>query len=280
MCVISLLAGILLPVLGKVKRQAKVLLGINNQGQIVLAVTQFAMDHNGRYPESVATIGSGRNWNWQEPTMLVSSQSRDAKSPRSVSFYLRTYIKNAKIMFCPNGPRKYKSLQKMWEAGDDWVHPKWGGKTPFFGTYCFYWNYMGFMEGREGPFRGPRSQFGSRKRQSSVLVSDYFGLGHWRNANTYGGNWQAYGSCEKFNNARTTLGTDVSSAFWSRLKTDSVNLKTLQVRLHAGFTDGHVESYTPSEVVMMRVSMRPDGGVAYPWGPGPGGFYVPRIALH
>lgn len=57
--IISVLMGILLPALGKVRRQAKTLIGINNQRQIVLAINCFAMDNDESYPESVATMKFG-----------------------------------------------------------------------------------------------------------------------------------------------------------------------------------------------------------------------------
>ena len=55
--IISALMGILLPVLGKARYQARTLIGISNQREIVSGVSLFASDNNEQYPESVATIG-------------------------------------------------------------------------------------------------------------------------------------------------------------------------------------------------------------------------------
>ena len=54
--IISALMGILLPALGKVRQQARTLIGTNNQRGIVSSVNLFASDNNEQYPESVATL--------------------------------------------------------------------------------------------------------------------------------------------------------------------------------------------------------------------------------
>jgi prepilin-type N-terminal cleavage/methylation domain-containing protein len=283
MSIISLLAGILLPALGKVRRQAKTLMGMNNQRQIVLVVNRFAMDNDDGYPESMATtteFGSD-TWYWQEPTMMTACYPRPSLAHRSISAYLHSYIEDASILFCPSAPEKYKYLQQAWDAGDDWNNPESTFPRDLVsGTYCFYWNYIGFLEDGKPPFRGPRNSAAGRG-ESKLLVSDYFGFGHWRNDNTYG-SVEAYGSCEEFNGAGITAGTEFSSAFWSRLESDgNISLDTLKIKLHAGYTDGHVESYLPSETVPMRVSTVPDGSVPYTSGAkgDPGVFYWPRNGI-
>jgi len=200
---------------------------------------------------------------------------------RAMSEYLRSYIQGASTMFCPNAPRKYRYLQQAWDAGDTWDNPAQAtpNRDAMHGTYCFYWNYLGILE--EGLFRGPRDLSGGRGI-SKLLVSDYLGFGHWRD-NLFYGNWRAYGSCESFRGANVTPGESKKwvgeSAHWSHLKSDSFNLNTIDVKLHAGFADGHVESYGPSDVVLMRVSRTSDGSDAYPDGMGPGIFYLPASGL-
>lgn len=276
--VVSLVMAVALPVLGKVRRQTQTMLGMSNQRQIVYAVNLFSIDNNGRYPESVATIGTTRTyWHWKEPTMMTNCEARSAQVHRSVSAYLRSYIEDASVMFCPSAPREYKYLQESWDAGDGWDNPQTPPlpppsllQDPVQGMYCFYWNYVGFLEGDGGPFIGPRAASGGRG-QSRLLVSDYLGYDQVYSRN-------AYGSCEKFGRANITEGSQVSSDYWSLLNLDGdITLDTLKIKLHAGYTDGHVESYAPSNVVPMWVSLEPDGSVRN-WTPGI--FYLPRGALH
>jgi prepilin-type N-terminal cleavage/methylation domain-containing protein len=275
--IMSVLMGMLLPVLGKARHQARTVLGINNQHQVVGVVNCFALDNDESYPPSVATIGHDNTWNWQEPFVITNYESRAPHLHRAMSEYLRGYIKDASSMFCPNAPRKYRYAQEAWDAGDEWdnpdtlVSPDW-----VVGTYCFYWNYTGLME--RGLFRGPRNPAGGRG-QSKLLASCYFGYDNWRNEKVYGTH-HAYGSCERFKRAGITPGQPVypaGAAFWSRLKADGVNLKTIDTMLHAAYTDGHVESFSASEVVTMRVIK--DQSTSTPYDYGPGDFYLPRNSL-
>jgi len=261
---------------------------MNNQKQIVLAVSCFATDNDDRYPPSMATMTyvdmtkfGTSTWRWQEPTMMTACYSRPSLPHRSVSAYLRSYIADTRILFSPSAPGKYEYLQQSWDAGDDWDNPESSYPTdPVYGTYCFYWNYVGFLGRDKSPFRGPRNSAAGRG-QSKLLVSDYFGFGHWRNRNAYGST-EAYGCSETFDGADITPGTEASSAFWSRLDLDgNIRLDSLRIKLHAGYTDGHVGSYWPSEVVPMKVSFTRDGSVPYPnwYSTNPGTFFLPKNGL-
>ena len=271
--IIALLMAILLPALGKVRYQARTLIGTNNQRQIVSGVSLFAMDNDEKYPESVATVGTGDNWNWSEPTMLAGYRKRSPMLYRSMSAYLRCYINNASTMSCPNAPKEHEYFQQAWDAGEDWGNPSAPMiKGPLTGTYCFYWNYVGFLGGHRDLFKGPRNSSGGNG-SSSLLVSCYFGYDHWQSRNEYS-------SCEKFRGAGLTEETWYASAYWSGLNSNT-NLDKLKVKLHAGYTDGHVESYYPSEVIPMEVIKNRSTVEPYRRGvgDGPGVFYLPRNSL-
>ncbi|MHC4460775.1 MAG: type II secretion system protein [Planctomycetota bacterium] len=259
--IISLLLAISMPILTKARRSAHSLIGVSRQRDTAFAVTIYALDNDNRYPDSIARPKLGSSSPWREPTIITAPGTQPN---RSLSTYLHTYIKNANTIFCPNAPRKYKQLQEIWDTGDDW-NDELGNQ--FFGTYCFYWNYIGYLEEKNYPFRGPRSSSDGRW-YSKLLTSDYLGFGHWRNVLTYGRH-DAYGCCDKFNGAGITKGTPVSADFWSRLKDDeNFGLDSIKIQLHASYTDGHVEGYWPSEVMTMRVVPCPTIG-------SPGNFYIP-----
>jgi hypothetical protein len=264
----SILLAVAIPALNKARRSASSLIGVGRQRDTAFAVTLYAQDNDNRYPESVARPKLGSSSPWREPTIITAPGTQPN---RSISAYLYTYIENANTVFCPSAPRKYEYLQKIWDAGDGWDN-KLGNQ--FFGTYCFYWNYIGYLEGKNYPFRGPQSSSDGRQ-YSKLLTSDYLGFGHWRNVLTYGRH-DAYGCCDEFNGAGITKGTPVSADFWSRLKVDeSFGLDSIEVRLHTSYTDGHVESYGPSDVMPMRISKTPDGTVPCPTIGSPGIFYIP-----
>jgi len=271
MSIISLLLGISLPALNKARHQARSLLGQSNQRQIVRAVNLFAMDNDDQYPESVATLGPESTWNWGEPTTLTSRESGPHRY-RSMSAYLWAYIPDARTLHCPQAPQRYKYLQAAWEAGEAWTNPDAPDiGASVNGTYCFYWNYTGLLQEQGQFFNGPRSLSGGF-RQSKLLVSCYFGYDHWQNPNVYR-------SCNKFKNADSTKETRYASSFWSGLDSDH-GLDTINIKLHAGYTDEHVESYGPAEVIPMEVIMNRSTVEPYLSGPGPGGFYLPRNGLH
>jgi len=269
--IMSLLMSILVPALAKVRLQAQTLLGLSNQRQIVSAVNLYSMDEDHRYPESVATIGFGSRWHWQSPTMLTGYKRRSPGLHRSVSAYLGEYIQDASIMFCPKSPEKYKYLQQAWDAGDEWDHPETDPvPDPVFGSYCLYWNYIGYLD-EESTFQGPKFLSGGRG-QSELLVSDYFGYDHWRSPNSYG-------SCEPMRGARIASGTDVSSDYWSFYTcAGNTEADKLGIELAGGYADGHVEKYSPSDVIAIQVAITSNGSVPYPKGMGAGMLYLPANA--
>jgi prepilin-type N-terminal cleavage/methylation domain-containing protein len=268
--VISLLLAILLPALSKIRQQAKTIININNQHQTINSVNLFSMDNSDRYPESVATVGFGSNWNWTDPTKLTSTQERAVGLHRAISEYLRSYLPTAEMLYCPNGPDKYKDLQAAWDAGDDWDNPD----SPFpldpvGGNYCFYWNYIGYLPDQDAQFFGPKTSVGSA-RTSRLIMTDYFGYDHWRSP-------YKYGSCERFKKSGIVPQTWKLSSYWYR--DDNVTLAGVNIKIRAAYTDGHVQTYSTADMVPMKVSINSEGTVPYPDGIGPGIFYLPRDAI-
>jgi prepilin-type N-terminal cleavage/methylation domain-containing protein len=275
--VISLLSMIVVPALSKAKKAARAVISAANQRQITQANNAYASENDEWFPESVATLGTSARWSWREPMVLTGFQKRSPYHRRSVGDYLREYIPTAKTLHCASAPHTYKYLEDAWLSGDSWDNPSpdTGHEDPVFGTYCLYWNYRGYLVDRQSPFAGPGRSFGERGH-SALLISDYFGFGHWRNELTYGSR-NAFGSCEKFNGASITAGTSVSTDFWSRLVAEyPPERQEVEIKLNAGYIDGHVEKYTAEDTRVMKVAMTPDGSVPYPDNVGPAGdIYLP-----
>jgi prepilin-type N-terminal cleavage/methylation domain-containing protein len=269
--IISLLSAVLVPSVSKVRRQAKRILSANNQKHTAAAVTMFALDNDDYYPESVATIGTSWSWNWQEPMMMTGYRARSPRMHRSMSDYLRGYIDNVDTLYCPSAPKKYRYLQDSWDAGDEWDNPETGPvRDPVSGTYCFFWSYTGCLAEYGSLFTGPTRS--GQARQSSLLMTDYFGYNHHRSRN-------AFGSCEKFDNTDITMGTVLSSAYWSRTRLPEETPDMVNVTLNAAYTDGHIESYTPADAAVLKVIWKVDTNEPYPEGIGPGDFFIPRTGI-
>ena len=121
--IISMLMAILMPALNAVRRQAYAVLGMRNQREVANALTLFAADYHDRYPDSVATVGFDNQWNWSDPTKMTGNRKRSPQIHRSMSAYLHEYVADAKTLYCPGAPHRYKYLQEVWDAGDDWDVP-------------------------------------------------------------------------------------------------------------------------------------------------------------
>jgi len=269
--IVSVLMAILVPALSQARRQAASLLGMRNQREVANAANLFASDNADLYPDSVATVGFGTDWSWYDPVVLTGKKKRAPQMHRSMSAYLHDYIPDARTVFCPSAPQQYKWLQQAWDAGDDWDNPDTDMPSdPVDGTYCYYWNYTGYLGGSRELFRGPAGP-ASGGLHSQLLVSDYFGYSHWRTPDSFA-------SCEKLPGGNILPEQWLESAWWTAA--GDPNAAMPQVKLRAAYTDGHVETYYPNEVSAMRVSMTPDGVPPYPDGAGSRGiFYIPRNAV-
>lgn len=268
--IISMLMAILAPAVNGVRRQARALLGMHNQKEVAYAVNLFAMDNGDKYPPSVATVGVDDSWNWTDPRQMTGPKQRSPQIHRSMSAYLQIYVPDADSLSCPTGPRKYKYLDEMWAAGDDWDNPDTSvSSDPVTGSYCFWWNYIGYLG--EGPrlFRGPRTP-AAMGRQSKLLMSDYFGYDYWRSPGRFS-------SSVKLGGAEVVPETWLRSSCWSAPGDPDSGMP--EIKLRAAYTDGHVETYSASEVVPMRVSMGAEGIPPYDDASGRGIFYLPENAV-
>ena len=276
--VTGVLLGILVPALANTKRSALSVISKNNKRQVTMGVLCYSGDNNDKFPDSVARLGTTKRWSWTEPTMLAGFQGKSPAKHRSMSGYLRDYIESSSSMFCPSSPSKYPFAQEAWQAGDSWDNPEsnTAAEDPLYGNYCFYWNYVGYLAETGRPFVGPGS-INTKGWQSKLMITDYFGYGHWRNELAYGDR-KAYGSCEKLDRGDITPGTSVSCNFFSVLDANGeIKTESMNVKLNASYVDGHVETYTPADVMSLKISVKPNGTLPYPDNISPGGtFYIPK----
>lgn len=269
--IISLLMGILVPAVHGVRRQAITMLGMRNQREIASAVNLFAADNDDRYPYSVATVGYDDKWSWYDPTVITGQNKRTVQIHRSMSAYLHDYIADGKTMYCPGAPQPYTYARESWDAGDTWDNPD----TPVSsdrvdGTYCFYWNYVGYLGRPRTLFRGPRGPAAGGV-QSQLLLTDYFGYGHWQTPG-------AFASCEKLPGGDVVEETWLAASWWSA--EGDPNESMPDVKLRAAYVDGHVSTYTPQETLALRIPMTSEGAPPYPDGAGSRGiFYIPEDAV-
>jgi prepilin-type N-terminal cleavage/methylation domain-containing protein len=273
--VLALLLGVSVPALVQARRAARCMIGGQRQRQVVLAVSLYATDHQGWYPESVATAAMlGRTWRWQEPRMMKACSARADGYRCSMASYLRPYLPDPIVLSCPSSPASYPYLNDFWRAGDQWDNPDTGFTDDSAGgSYCFYWNYVAHLSESKSPFRGPQTDDG-RDGGSHLLISDYFGFNHWRSPD-------AFGSCERFARAEITTETREATAHWFYTPPGRASRSSVHLRLQAGFVDGHVEPFRAGETVVLEVSETLDGTTPAlsGFGLGAGQFYIPQNAV-
>ena len=275
LAIISILAGILVPVVSSVRAKAQNIKSMNNLKLIGCQLNVFSNDYQNRYPPSVATVGTKDTWTWYDPRRIVGSKKRTPVLKRSMSAYLYEYI-DPSILYCPGAPDRYKYLEEMWEAQDAWDNPETQIEAdPMSGNYCFYWSYEGVLVTDDGRrlFRGPTTPAGGR-RYSNVLATDFFnyGAGHDNPPPS------VYASCERFEKA-VSNATQIVAPYWAGPAASETDKP--QLTLKAVYTDGHVESYTSSDVVRLDVINNPKTGATFDVGTkdSPGEFFIPRNAV-
>ena len=274
LAIIAILLSILIPALSKAKAQARALLNASRQRNVLFTIETFSQDNRDRYPPSVATVGMGSNWRWQDPRLLIGFDQRSPQLRRSMSGYLDAYIDSSENLHCPSTPSQYTHLEEAWQAGDQWDHPLTPVPfDPLVGTYNVFWNYTGYLQAYDSPFTGPEGPAAS-SRQSKLVMTDYLGFDHWSNPD-------AYSSCEQLKGAESKPETWVAASCWSSPPQESAAGHTIpQVTLRAGFTDGHVESYGERELTILKVALDNDGTKPLPDGAGAGNIFIPLKALH
>ncbi|MBW8014899.1 MAG: type II secretion system protein [Planctomycetes bacterium] len=277
--VISLLLAILVPALSSARKKAVALCGMVNQRNTVTSLNVFANDNNDRYPFSVATSGMhidtvrGLDWSWDDPRRMVGYKPNlpypIPNLNRSISAYLSSYIPEPDVLHCPSSPNKYPYLDQVWKQGDQWDNPDLPQvDEPMTGSYCFWWNYKGWLPDSNRVFKGPMRSSGG-VGQSKMVISDYFGSDTWRNRSQFG-------SCEVFNKSGITSSSNILTDFWTG---GDISQSPPIIKLRASFTDGHCQTYDSSEVVTLQVSKDRNGTDPYDRNIGKGEFYLPIIAL-
>jgi len=160
--IIAILASLLLPALARAKESAKRITCVNNLKQLGLAVTMYADDHDGNYPQRLGA--------WQA----------DAKQSGGTSNYwplqLHPYYLETKVLYCPS---------------DVPNPPNFGSGSPFPAlsarrSYIF----NGFNDYFKGDYNGKAMpENGVKQTSETILFGEKYGgtpgdpndpgSGHW-----------------------------------------------------------------------------------------------------
>jgi prepilin-type N-terminal cleavage/methylation domain-containing protein len=128
--VIAVLIGILLPVLGRAQRQARVTACMSNQRQLALAMIMYCQDNQGYFPGGPGTAAwTDHQGNPQAPiaTTWLARYNPDAWNPYSCNndekcgpTWLFKYVaKSQKVGYCPADSLPQRRIGTFWDGSGD-----------------------------------------------------------------------------------------------------------------------------------------------------------------
>lgn len=241
--IIAILAGMLLPALGRAKIAAKSISSLNNLRQLGLGVQFYTLDYDGYFPKH-SSLKS-------ETTALGLPRTRWAD-------YIYPYMQNEKVYLSPNLTQQERPLMTK-----PFAHALAEGREVFYGGYGYNYQYLGNarqpsegvrpFHAKEVSIKAPANTVsigdtkGARKGNpenayghggSGVYVIDpplgSFSLGSKGSRKTAGGPGNGNAYYEGGND-----GSDAHRATPSDRNGGKVNLS---------FVDGHAEGLTPEEL--------------------------------
>lgn len=246
--IIAVLMGVLTPVVRSARDRARLSVCASNQRQLVLGVGLYAADNDSRLPPShLERKGSSFLFTWANHINYHSNQPIDSwNNGGSVHYYLGRYLPTVEVFMCPLGPpvdkTKYQALYERYD--DPEVLALYHQGDPDIQTTTSYNMFWGGYHLPGSRFRGPKTL----ADKSKILVSDV--MNYWRDDIW----WLAHRSRDAVRAPEQDpiFGTDVDVVWWRYASQH--DLPGNKLRMNAGYTDGHVESYTAEETTSIDVS--------------------------
>ena len=207
--------------------------------------------------------------------MMKACQPRADGYRCSMAAYLRAYLPKAAALSCPEQPRNL-SLPGGLLAGRRTV----GQPRYRFHRRQRRGQLLLLLELRRAPVGAGASLPAARRPTTAgpdaagCSISDYFGFNHWRSP-------EAFGSCERLPHAEITTEIHEAAAYWFCKPQGQPDRTGVQLKLQAGFVDGHVEAYRPAETTILEVAGDLDGTTPAFTGldTGAGQFFIPASGV-
>ena len=221
--IIAILAGMLLPALGRAKFRAKITQCTSNYKQWGVAVFAYATESDGRFP-SWPMNGTGQN-TWDVPTNLIPAMTAQGMT--------------VPMWFCPTKPHDIDKINTWCQANRG--HPV--QTTADLSAYYQQWyGYFAILEGHN--WWVPRMNGGMKSPQNTApnRMSDY-----WpdRIDDPFAARLPILTDrCTSLSNVPTTSNPHPSNGHPWRNKVDSINL------LHG---DGHVELHREANIQLQSI---------------------------
>ncbi len=266
--IIALLLSILMPSLQKVKEQAKAIICKNNQRQIVIGVTSYAVDNNDRLLPNTSRLGTSSpptTTGWHLPQELnfhYTNAHGPVGNPGDANYhyvgkYMQNYLPDVKIYNCGLSPINPESPWPPQGGGaggpvDTYAKLYLSGEfAPLHCTYMPFWNYQGYNNAESANAFGhnviaPKKLSSSTKlllQDSLFFKTDDSILFPGDGTNTW------------FSSHRTKESTRVSGFPFYNTPPVSSGMPSTgddvpEMKMNAVYTDGHVETFTSTDTVL------------------------------
>ncbi|MCK4999180.1 MAG: type II secretion system protein [Anaerohalosphaera sp.] len=248
--IIAMLLAILMPALGKVKDAARLTICKSNQHQLIIALATYAADNDGKYPAShLEAKGSSYLFTWPNHINYHSQTdpARSFNNGGAVHYYLGSYLDDVMSYYCPLSPsideEKFQELYSKYDQKEVW--DKYNGGSSDISTtssYCMLW----------GGWTVPGTQFKGPVRssdKSKLLVSDLFAK--WGRAEIWWLSHKAEGASPAPDKDPVFNNIDTEMVYFLY---GDLTMKPTKMKMNAGYTDGHVEVFTPQETIEVPIS--------------------------
>ena len=226
--IIAVLAALLLPVLGRARQQARLVVCMNNQRQLAAAALLYAGEQDSRLPATICTgSGCGCGSLWTLAHWL--NYWTDCNSRNRVHTYLRDFLPEVQLYYCPLAPGLPPDAQRSFAT----ANPKY-----LIGSYELYWNYDGMAA---AGFRGPRTAADQR-----LLTADFTSWNDPSGSNEW---WSSHPF------ATATAWRDSMLSVWRGA--GPLAAPRFALPFQAAFTDGHSRSERSSRIERSTISNMP-----------------------
>ncbi len=253
--IIAVLMSIMMPALGKARAQAKFTLCGNNQHQIVVGVSTYAADNNGRYPETIQRRKNGSTWTYcQIPYNLNYHSINDETGGStklgggggSVGLQLYNYLPDVKIWFCP-----FTKSIDMYEGSSITVPDRYRyGSANLSSTNMLLWNYEGWnrattiIGGERRGFSG-----GGDKSKNTLILAEVIFWGYQFSGGDQLNHWWA---THPFKGATADVRAYVKKDDGGGAP--NARIPDFLYKLNAGYIDGSVRRYDAEQTSRVGAS--------------------------
>ena len=246
----TIFLSLLMPALGKVKKQGRLVSCIKNQQKILAGLHVYAEGNEGKLPPHISMNDNGSAVWWDYPNYMACHRPYPVGG--SLGWQFADIIPNVNVWLCPLSPMSpgtksegldgvLRNYQKLYKNPDPVNHPwLWITLVPL-------WRYGGFADKNLtnnqpysflGPGTEPFEGMNENARESDLAIMDFIAFNYqsnyWISSHPFE-NSRRGGFFHQGQEGQEYPGEDI---------TEEIGI----ISYNAGYIDGHVETFNTLEV--------------------------------